>query len=332
MSKKKSSARKGRDSSSAKKPEQPSAQPSNPVATAPPKKDKCRAAGKGKTSVNRNLLIAVAVVVMVAAAVSVGVLLTRSPAPALPSVHTTPAPTASAEDIGIDEVTVYNITESSISATWRTNVPVKGSVVAKDVLAQTSYSSYVDDEYVTEHDVTVQWLAVGREYGLTVVVEDTEGGKAHFELPGTYTTPLPPVQMKLFAGDVAPDFTLTDLQRRQVSLQDYAGSRVMLVFWDFTCGACRDELPYLQRYFETAGADDPTLLTVLKAGDAVLTEAYIKAGSYTFPVLLDSDSGVTSSYTIVTSPTSLLLDEKGTILKIRQESFKSADEVSDFIK
>jgi peroxiredoxin len=331
MSKKKSSARKVRVNSHYGKPGQPATQPPTPMAAAPGKKNMARAAGKGEKSRNRILLIAVAAVVVVAAAATAGVLLTRSPAPAIPSDNT-PAPTASAEDVIIDEVMVYNITESSISATWHTNVPVKGSLVARDVLAQTSFSSWVDDEYLTEHDVTVQWLAEGREYQLTVIAEDAVGGKAHFELPGTYTTLVPPAEMKLSAGDPAPAFKLASLTGEQVSLQDYTGRLVMLVFWDLNCGSCRDELPYLQRVFETSSPDGPALLTVLKAGDAALAEAYMKAGSFTFPVLLDGDSSVTGSYTIVTFPTSFLLDQTGTIHKIRQESFKSASEVSDFIK
>ena len=35
----------------------------------------------------------------------------------------------------------------------------------------------------------------------------------------------------LNAGDIAPDFTLTDTDEKAVSLSDFAGSRVVLYFY-----------------------------------------------------------------------------------------------------
>ena len=49
----------------------------------------------------------------------------------------------------------------------------------------------------------------------------------------------------LKAGSVAPDFIMPDLNGRSISLEQYRGRRVVLVFSDPHCGPCNDLASHL---------------------------------------------------------------------------------------
>ena len=52
---------------------------------------------------------------------------------------------------------------------------------------------------------------------------------------------------KVKAGSVAPDFVLSDLHNKPVSLKEYRGKFVLLDFWATWCYACRMAIPELIR-------------------------------------------------------------------------------------
>lgn len=70
--------------------------------------------------------------------------------------------------------------------------------------------------------------------------------KKYDKLDQQYATDL------LAPGVEAPDFTLKDIEGNEISLSDFRGRTVVLVFWASWCPDCRAEVPELKEMFASA--------------------------------------------------------------------------------
>jgi len=116
-------------------------------------------------------------------------------------------------------------------------------------------------------------------------------------------------------GEVAPDFTLTTVEGKEVSLSSLRGQPVMLNFWATWCPPCQMEMPDIQKFFSRKGQDIKVLavnLTVSEKAPAQVRD-FLNARGYTFPVMLDSKGDVSQQYLVRSIPTTFFIDQKGII-------------------
>ena len=106
----------------------------------------------------------------------------------------------------------------------------------------------------------------------------------------------------LALGSKAPDFTLPGAFK-EVSLHEYAGRKVLLVFTQNGCGPCNGILPELKRAHEKAEAQ----VLVVNEG-----EPGEKADA-AFPVLRQEDWSVSKRYSVLATPFAFYIDEQGMI-------------------
>ena len=114
-------------------------------------------------------------------------------------------------------------------------------------------------------------------------------------------------------GAEAFDFTLPDLAGDSVTLSDLRGKKVLLNFWATWCGPCRAEVPLLVRLNETYSHNDLAILAVNMMEDTIRVERFAADYGMSFPILLDSRGGISSSYFVRGIPTTILLDDQGVI-------------------
>lgn len=129
----------------------------------------------------------------------------------------------------------------------------------------------------------------------------------------------------------APDFTLKDLEGKTISLSQFRGKTVLLNFWASWCGPCRAEMPHLQKFFEESG-DDLTPIGVNLMEDRSQVERFAQKQGLTFPIALDLEGKVGSSYKVRSIPTTFFIDPEGIIRGKKVGMFGSEEEIRSMLE
>lgn len=116
-------------------------------------------------------------------------------------------------------------------------------------------------------------------------------------------------------GKLAPDFTAQTIEGISHSLKDYRGKKVILNFWASWCPPCKAEMPHLQKYYDNyRDLHNVEIVSVnLTYQDTKRSKikALIDKNKLSFPVFLDEDSSIASSYGVRIIPTTFIIDENG---------------------
>lgn len=115
-------------------------------------------------------------------------------------------------------------------------------------------------------------------------------------------------------GKPAPNFQLTTLDGKQVSLSDYRGKAVLLNFWATWCGPCRIEMPWfvdLQKKYSAQGFE---ILGVAMddSGEKTIKDFTQQIGT-NYTVLLGKDA-VGDAYGVEGMPTTFFIGRDGKII------------------
>jgi DsbE subfamily thiol:disulfide oxidoreductase len=116
-------------------------------------------------------------------------------------------------------------------------------------------------------------------------------------------------------GEPAPEFTLTDLNGKMVSLREYKGRYVILNFWATWCPSCVSEMPFLQEIYNKEKDKGITVIGIDYNEDQEKVKKFLSKYGITFTILMDNNLKVSKDYGVVGLPVTFLIDSEGRIKK-----------------
>jgi len=130
-------------------------------------------------------------------------------------------------------------------------------------------------------------------------------------------------------GQKAPNFSLTTLSGKKLSLASLRGKVVLLDFWAQWCEPCKKELPELQKLSAAYASRGVVVVSVNIDKQRENAERMAKLLGVTFEVGLDPAGSVAGMYDLPKMPTSFVLDKKG-IIRFVHEGFEGSGDVDHF--
>lgn len=120
--------------------------------------------------------------------------------------------------------------------------------------------------------------------------------------------------MGTWTGRPVPDFEVTALNGRSVSLKSVRGKIVLLHFWTTWCEACIKEMPALNRLYDDFQGEAFALLAANLRESPTRVEAFRNKYRITFPLLMDRTGKVGDAYGVLAIPATFILDRQGMMI------------------
>ncbi|HWR06954.1 TlpA disulfide reductase family protein [Sporomusa sp.] len=129
-------------------------------------------------------------------------------------------------------------------------------------------------------------------------------------LPKTETNK-PSADSGVTVGKMLPGFTLSALDGKPTKVTP-AGQIIVLNFWETWCPPCREEMPELAKFAQKYGSNVSFYLINIQESNTKVAE-FLTQNKYTMNVLLDTNGEVAKTFHINAIPTTLVVDQQGTI-------------------
>ncbi|OEU60971.1 MAG: hypothetical protein BA870_03000 [Desulfuromonadales bacterium C00003094] len=115
-------------------------------------------------------------------------------------------------------------------------------------------------------------------------------------------------------GGPAPDFLLPDRYGHQLSLSQFRGHNVLLVFWASWCPPCRTEMASLQRLHDNSAVQNLKVIAVNVGETEEQVAFFADRQQLSLPILLDLGNDVQQRYGVYQLPLAFLVDGQGRVI------------------
>jgi thiol-disulfide isomerase/thioredoxin len=153
---------------------------------------------------------------------------------------------------------------------------------------------------------------VGHDNGTVSVEQFVSGGE------------LASVSGTAVAGKPAPVTAFTYFDGKHGTLADLVGKPVVINFWASSCAPCLKEMPAFQRVHRELG-DRVEMLGVDVSEAQAPGQKMIDRTGVTYPQARDPQGQMVKAYGGVTLPHTVVIDSKGDVVAIRNQSLSESD-------
>lgn len=135
-------------------------------------------------------------------------------------------------------------------------------------------------------------------------------------------------------SDKAPDFTLKSIDGKSISISDFRGKTVLIVFTSVNCKECEDQMPYLIGAYQQANGELVVLDIYHMIYDTRIIQDYVTKKQFTtFPALPDPENKVANTYGATRfPPTNFIIDSAGIIRYKKIGPFQSQEEIENILR
>jgi|SRR5271165_2785763 len=116
------------------------------------------------------------------------------------------------------------------------------------------------------------------------------------------------------SGNSVPDFTVTDLDGRKLSLSDYKGKVVLLDFWATWCTPCRAEIPHFVEMQQKLGPQGFQVIGISMDDDAKPVRDFYRDYKINYPVAVGDNKLAESFGGVLGLPVNFIIDRDGRIV------------------
>jgi peroxiredoxin len=109
-------------------------------------------------------------------------------------------------------------------------------------------------------------------------------------------------------------FSLKDLNGNQVTLKDFRGKPLLLLFWATWCPSCCEEIPFLEKFYLERKTQLTVLGLVIDGEKDKKVKDIVKKHQISFPVLLDPKEKIARAYGVKFIPNFFLINPSGIVV------------------
>lgn len=130
--------------------------------------------------------------------------------------------------------------------------------------------------------------------------------------------------LALESGARMPDIGLNDLRGQAISAASLRGKVVVVDFWASWCAPCREEMPILQRLYNTYRAQGLVVVGVSVDREASNARTFVDRLGVTFPIIHDAQHQLAGRFAPPKMPSSYIIDRRGVVRHVHA-GFRAPD-------
>lgn len=112
----------------------------------------------------------------------------------------------------------------------------------------------------------------------------------------------------------APDFTLKDINGKQVALSEHRGKVIFVDFWASWCPPCRNSIPEVEKLYDRYKDERVLVLGINVEGDASAAKKFAASKGMRYTVLV-GDQQTARAYKVSGIPAFFIIDPEGKLVQ-----------------